>query len=79
MTIGSIITCGMCGNLHGPAFGQCPMYLLTVEAEARGRAHGEGMASLERFISAYRRLRGHFSTDTTGLFRELDELCGRSP
>jgi hypothetical protein len=43
MSTGSIITCGICGMLHGQAIGQCPLYLQSIEAEARGRAAGEAM------------------------------------
>ena len=68
--------CAICGSIHGTALGQCPIYLVAIEAEARGRAAGEALASMERFVSAYRRLRGHFGNDAHGIFAELDELCG---
>ncbi len=31
--------------------------------------------SVDRFVSAYRRLRSRFGTDVYGNFGELDELC----
>lgn len=77
MTATGVLTCGVCGSIHGAALGQCPMYLATIEAEARGRAAGEAMVKAEQFVSAYRRLRARFGPSApVGAFDELDALCG---
>jgi hypothetical protein len=83
-TTTNLSLCGICGTIHGPALGQCLMYLATIEAQARGKAVGEAVASHERFVSAYRRLRTAclLTRMSDGwrvpyaAFDELDELCG---